>query len=406
MTGCVRALMAQHSGAAGSFTRALKRLKLLLAFHSARLKSNTPSRVDPIAFLSCKTKTTRRMLVATASRRKSAVEEDTDTLLSRARAHLSEINAKLAELDAARDAKLLATDGTGVDRVEAEQQRLRHDVERCNRRIELLEQRAKQELRARQVKANSDLIEREERKLKERDEHGADLAKHLAAAVGSFQKALAANTAVQAAWPFDVTDVRACLFGRPFVSAVAFELYRLSGQPYTTLEAERDFEFPGARCPSVTDPRPESVKPLVEQLREASAYASRQMRAAPLRSLPLPAPAITAPVVEPPKVATSEPQKKNDEPAATVNNAPNPEYVFRIDFIHHETREQRTEEVKFGQVEIDEAFLDGIGPTGPRGREIALRLASERVPPEFIFAGRPESLKFDLARLVESMNRD
>jgi hypothetical protein len=107
-----------------------------------------------------------------------------------------------------------------------------------------------------------------------------------------------------------------------------------------------------------------------------------------------------------PKAKPAEPQQTTDEPLSGVNRAPNPEYVFRVQFTHRETRQQRIEEVKFGPDEIAEASLDGLGATGPRGREIALRLALERVPPEFVFAGAADSVRFDMGRLVETLNRD
>lgn len=127
------------------------------------------------------------------------------------------------------------------------------------------------------------------------------------------------------------------------------------------------------------------------------------MRGAPVRSLPVAAPVVKKPVADAtPKAATTE----SPALAAGVNNAPDPKYAFRIDFAHLQTREQRTEIVELNPEEIAEAFLDGIGPTGARGREIALRVATARVPPEFAFAGKPDSVRFDMARLVESLNRD
>ena len=53
-----------------------------------------------------------------------------------------------------------------------------------------------------------------------------------------------------------------------------------------------------------------------------------------------------------------------------------------------------------GPAELEEASLDGLGGTGPRAKEIALRIATERVGSEFKF----DSVKFDMNRLLESLN--
>ena len=323
---------------------------------------------------------------------------DTAALLAEAQSGLAAIDKNLAELDAKR----LDIDPAEAVKVEVELAAARKDAER---RIELLSERAAMEQKQRQTKAQAALIVRVEKKFEERDAFGAEVANHLAAAVAAFRKALAANASAAMAWPFDPTDARACLFGRSFVTSISHELYRISGQPYQTLEAQRDFEFPGARCPSATDPRPESVTPLVDQLHEATAYASRQMRGAPVRSLPQPAP-VAAQALALEKNSAETATKKLDAPATVPRKTPEPEYVFKVDFIHVKNDEQRTEEVRLGPDEIVEASLDGLGATGPRGREIVLRIASDRVPPEFVFAGKPDSMRLDLGRLSESINRD
>ena len=321
---------------------------------------------------------------------------DTKVLLFEAQSGLATIDARLAELDAGR----LEIEPANAVKVEVELAAARRDAER---RIALLNERVSTEQRQRQAKAQAALIARVEKKFAERDALGAEVAKHLAAAVAAFRRAVAANGAAAMAWPFDPTDARACLFGRSFVASIAHELYRISGKPYQTLEAPSDFEFPGAACPSATDPRPESVTPLVDRLREATAYATRQMRGAPVRSLPQPAP-IEAKPPAPENISAETAAKKPDAPPSVAKKTPVPEYVFRVDFIHVKNDEQRTEEVRLGPNEIAEASLDGLGATGPRGREIALRMASERVPANFVFAGKPESLKLDLDRLTASIN--
>lgn len=89
---------------------------------------------------------------------KKKPEPDTATLLSQARAGLAAIEAKRAELDARR----LETDPDIAVKAEIELAAARKDAER---RIALLEERAAQELKQRQAKAQADLIKRVRRNL-------------------------------------------------------------------------------------------------------------------------------------------------------------------------------------------------------------------------------------------------
>jgi multidrug efflux pump subunit AcrA (membrane-fusion protein) len=325
---------------------------------------------------------------------------DTEALLSEQRDRLADIQRQIAELDEKR----LDTDAATAVKTEIALEAARRDAES---RIAQLEKRAADELRQRQAKAQSDLIDRVEAKFAKRDEHVTRLCEHLTAAVTEMHGAMSENRLIVAGWPFDlVIDNEPCLFGKFLRAAIRNELYRLSGRPYVSINDLGDFDFPGAECPTpLGDLRPESVKPLVEKAREASAYASRKMRDAPLRVLPVPQPLQLVEakragnVVEPLPVVT-------DESKNAVRKDATPEFLYRVDFTHLTTGENRTEEILFAAPEIEEASLDGLGATGPRGQEIALRLAAERVPSEYGFAGKPDSIRLDLARLADSLNRD
>lgn len=344
--------------------------------------------------------------MAALSKRKQ-VEETTQEQLTRARAHLAEINGKIAALDRDRDAKLLEDDATGVDRIENEQRRLQHDAGRVNRRIELLAGKMQEELQDKQRDAREALIGRVEGKYQDFIEHVDKMCGHLADAVKEMQLARSANSAVAAAWPFAPTDSEACLFGKFFRVAIRHELYRLSAKPYLTVENRGDFDFPGAESPSPflsTDPS--RVKPLQERVREAAGYASRIMRESKMPLLVL-APAQETPALpvpnQPAPIAPAA-EAKNEPEQILVRKEAKLEYAFYVDFINHKTDAERTEEVIFGEAEIAEANLDGLGATGPRGREIALRVAEARVPSGFVLADKPNAIKFDLARLMKSIN--
>ena len=167
---------------------------------------------------------------------------DTETLRTEAQAALQEIDTEIVELDAKR----LELDSQTVVAKEVALAAARRDQ---IRRIELLDHRAAEELTERQKKSQLALIGRVEAKLAERDEARTEVAKHLEAAVIAFRKAIAANAAASAAWPWAATDMQACLIGRVFVSQVAFEIYRLAGSPFVRGDAVREIEFAVRRPP-------------------------------------------------------------------------------------------------------------------------------------------------------------
>jgi hypothetical protein len=322
---------------------------------------------------------------------------DTETLLSEAHANLAAVDAEIAELHRVR---LEIEPGEAIKK-DIDLAAARKDAER---RVALLEERAAQELRARQVKAQEALRGRVENKFAERDRHIEAMCKHMADMVSEMKLAVAANGEAAAAWAWDsVRDNEACMFGLFLRAAIRHELYRLSGDPYESATNRGSFSFPGAEAPTpFGDLNPKSGRPLVEKAREASAYASRIMQEAPIRTLP--------PVVPPPpKPIEIKPTAAIDPavvtiPEPTPQPRPEPEYVWRAKFVNMQTGEEKVEEITFGPSEIAEASLDGLGGTGPLARSIALRLATERTPENFMFV--PDSLRFDLQRLMDTMNRD
>jgi hypothetical protein len=324
---------------------------------------------------------------------------DTDAMLAAACEDHARFAAWLAEAEAERDARLIENDPAAVDMAEKAVATAKSDMERCTRRIMLLEQKAAEELRQRQTKAHADLIERVEAKFKARDAIGTEIAAHLAALEGSFRRFLGTNQEISAAWPFDSADSAAALIDDSQLVAIKHEIYRISGRPFGGAQ------LPGASCPTpFTDTRPDSVEPLVDRLKAATAYATERMRAAKVRALP----AVSAVEQAPLKIEARTDIAQQPAPVAPIvtRNDNIPEYLFRVDFVHLQTREPRTEEILFGQAEVEEAFLDGIGPAGRRGSEIAMRLAIARAPDGFILKEGPHSIRFDMARLEQSINAD
>src|SRR5262245_8670130 len=160
---------------------------------------------------------------------------DTETLLAEAHAGLAAVDRQLAELDAQR----LDLEPSEAVTKEIALAAARKDAER---RIALIEQRAADELRAKQLKAQAGLIARVEATFAKRNEHVSKMCEHMANAVSEMKLAQAANNAAAAAWPWDgVRDNEPCLFGLFFRSAIRHELWRLSGDPF-----HLGLDFPGS----------------------------------------------------------------------------------------------------------------------------------------------------------------
>jgi hypothetical protein len=333
------------------------------------------------------------------SRRKSN-PETTEGALAGARTGRDDLIAQEARLAADMDAALIDNDKGAVDRIEAEAADVRKQRERADRRIALLEQKAAEEMRQRQERAQADLLARVEAKFRERDEAVVEMCGHMGAMIVAFRKATAANGAAAAGWPFSPGDIQAAMFGQPLQRAIAIELYRLTGSPYHNGDAGRSFEFPGAQMEDIRNPQPGIIRPLTEKVAEASAYAVGRMRTAPMRAM-----AITTPRADSPLSAPSIPAYAAETAPAPqpAEPAPLPEYCFDVDLVQPATGEIQTVRVVFSSEDVADSYLDGIGPMGARGREIAMRRAEEHAPVGFVFDGRKEALRFDLRALERSM---
>jgi hypothetical protein len=326
-----------------------------------------------------------------------APELTTPERLSAARDELARIEGEIINAVRERDLALLDDDADGVRRAETTAADLVKEKERAARRVMLLEERAAAELKARQDKAQTDLIDRSATDLRERDAATAEMVEHMQAMITAFRRALKAGNAAVSGWPFSFGDSQAALIGFPFVHAIAAELYRLSGDDLARAPA-----FPGAQCPDVRDPRPQSVKPIAEKVAEATAYALRVMRESPVRPLPIAAsPPPAAPSIAP---LTSSTAKPAIQPLSESEQSEEPrlaEYAWLLEIIETATGKRTTERIVLTPEQAEECYLDGVGPVGPRGREMALRLAAAKASEGLQVDGR--SLRFDMAALARSL---
>jgi hypothetical protein len=336
---------------------------------------------------------TKRMGVI---RPKAKTDQTTEARLSEARAELARIEAAIGGADREIDLQILDGDQDAVRQAEAAAAGLQKDRERAARRVVLLEQKAAAEQTARQERAQADLIGRSAEHFRERDEAAVEMVTHMEGMVAAYRKAMKAGAAAVTGWPFGPGDSAAAMIGRPFIHAITAELYRLSGD-----DMGREPAFPGAQCPDIRDARPLSVKPLAAKVAEATAYALRVMRESPVRVLPIATPPMAPAQPIAPAASPESPAAIRPAEPATPKEARAVEFAWLVDLVEMATGRRQTERILFTPDQADECHLDGLGPTGPRGREMALRLASASAREGVQVDGR--SLRFDMAALARSI---
>lgn len=335
------------------------------------------------------------------TRQKPKQDHTTEAQLSEARAELARIEAAIVGADREIDLQLLDGDHDAIRQAEAAAAGLQKDKERAARRVVLLEQKASAEQVARQEKAQADLIGRSADHLRDRDAAASEMLEHMQGMVAAFRKAIKAGGDAISGWPFGFGDAQAALIGKSFAHAISAELYRLSGD-------DMELEFPGAKQPDIRDARPQSVKPMLDKVAEATAYALRVMRATPIRPLPIAVP----PAPPPHPVAPAA--TAGAEPAAVASAAPSQsaateesraaEYAWFVDYLELATGKRQAKRIVLTQEQVDECHLDGLGPTGPRGREMALRLTAASAPDGSQMDS--QSLRFDMAALARSIGNN
>ena len=334
----------------------------------------------------------------------------TDELLTAARSAHEAAAAKIAELTSRREAALVdGADQAAIAALDRELDDQRRAVSIEADRIALLEQKKADETSQRLAELHAERIAGLEEKFNERTALAAELSEHLQAAVMAARKIQALSSELSAAWSWQPPDWHVLLFARDGLkSALASELYRISAPNAAVSHEGMDITFPGARNPLLTDTRPTSVQPFADVMKDAAAYAARVLHEAPVPHAAqapvvvdpaiIPAPAIPikdAPIPSPTQPAT--------EPPAISPSLP--EFRFAVDLVDIVTGDIKTELVTFGPAEMEQTSIDPLGPSGPAGREVALRVAKSRMPKGFALARGKSSVRFDVAHLAASMDR-
>jgi hypothetical protein len=179
--------------------------------------------------------------------------------LTEARTAAADVEAKLAEVRAKRDALLLTGNERALDKLEDELAAQRRQVERAADRVRLLEVEERRAEATRQAREKRGLIERIERKLDASNEAAAELQNFVELADKAFRKVIALRSEVAAAWPWP--DQTALALGAQTIRTLLMhELYRVGSHPFVggADGAIAQVSFPGGRVPDhsfVAQPR-------------------------------------------------------------------------------------------------------------------------------------------------------
>jgi hypothetical protein len=204
--------------------------------------------------------------------------------LESATAALADTNRRISETVEKRNAALLKDHDQEAIRLGGEIDALHQTAKAHEDKIRLLRAAAAEEERERKAREREGLINRIEVKLQLRDRHGAELATAVAAADKAFRKLIDVGVEIQAAWPWQASDIPACLLSHTAIThALTAELYKVGGRPMLgggQVEGKHaGIHFPGARCPRhELVHMPEKISPLPDVLKQASEFASAIMR--------------------------------------------------------------------------------------------------------------------------------
>jgi hypothetical protein len=210
------------------------------------------------------------------------------TRLEQAQADHASAISKLNELETARATALLADDGTKAAHLDGEIEQQRRLVRRFNDTINLLQSAAAEEERQRKVKERQGLIDRIEVKLQLRDRAGAELAEAVAKADAAFRRMIDIGVEVQAAWPWQPSDLPACLLSHGAISAaLTHEMYRVGGRPMMgggqVEKPHAGIHFPGSKCPRFElIHTQDKITPFVDVLKQATTHAGSILRGKPI----------------------------------------------------------------------------------------------------------------------------
>jgi hypothetical protein len=202
-----------------------------------------------------------------------------------AQAAFTETNSRLAELTKQRDAALLADETAAAMKLGVEIANRTLEARAHGDKIRLLREEAAREERVRKEKERAAQIEKIEAKIDQRDkamEEAAAAIKQLAAAA---ERAVNLDREIIGAWQWHAHDLPpALLTPSSVMNAIANEFYKCSYHPrrYGGMDVgnpNAGLMLPGSKCPRLEWMElPERTKPLLEVVRDASAFAKQFLR--------------------------------------------------------------------------------------------------------------------------------
>jgi hypothetical protein len=217
-------------------------------------------------------------------------KNDVAAQMADVREKLAEIASAMGVLQKRRGELLLDVDDpssiASIEKIDQELASHQRTSSIHHQRVAALQSELDAQNRARIAKEQAALIDRIEAKFAERDAHGAELAKHLAAAVKSFRAMMAVNDAILPAWGWTLTDrIVAGLTDPKIIEFTESEIFRIGFSPFIGGTPGKVYRgnFPGAKAPNTPNRHlylgmPEAVPPMVDALKAASTWASKLMR--------------------------------------------------------------------------------------------------------------------------------
>jgi hypothetical protein len=228
-----------------------------------------------------------------------AFRKKAETRLADARAALADTSRQIGELEAKRNAALLADDDPTAAKLYVDLETLRALARGHADKVTLLEAEAAREEADAVVKRRADLIVRFEKKLAEADREADELQNLLAAAEKRFRRIIELRTDARAAWPIGDSHTNAtagtaegaALSGAAVKRLLSWHLYRIGAKPFLGGRPGeiKEEDFPGAACPrNEVRGRPLDITPFADALRAASKFAVDMMKGKldPLAALP------------------------------------------------------------------------------------------------------------------------
>jgi hypothetical protein len=206
------------------------------------------------------------------------------TRLEQAQAAIEEAQRKLAELTEKRNAALLRDDDALAIKLGNDIDTLHQAVKAHALKVQLSQEAAREEERARLLKEKSDLIARIEAKIEQRNKAMEEVAAAIKTLATASERAISLGREIVAAWSWPPHDLAPALLTPPsIVTAISHEAYRLSYHPrrYGGMDTDplAGFMLPGSKCPRIENLElPQRTRPMADTVKAATEFAVRFLK--------------------------------------------------------------------------------------------------------------------------------